>query len=195
MKELKIGLVFGFGGVKGFVYIGVIKVLREVGIFIYMIVGSSMGVLIGMFYVVSSNVERLYKLVFVFKWKYYLDFMVLKMGFIVGKCVKDMIKMFIYNKNLEELDILTVVVVIDILKGEKVVFISGLVVDVVRVSIFVFGVFVLEKIDGRLLVDGGVIDCILVLVVKELGVDIVIVVDVFLIKVNGDVMFIYDVIM
>lgn len=69
------------------------------------------------------------------------------------------------------------------------------VADAVRASISVPGVFVPEKIDGRLLVDGGVIDRIPVSVVKELGVDIVIAVDVSPIKVNGDVTSIYDVIM
>lgn len=64
-----------------------------------------------------------------------------------------------------------------------------------RASISVPGVFVPEKIDGRLLVDGGVIDRIPVSVVKELGADIVIAVDVSPIKVNGDVTSIYDVIM
>lgn len=64
-----------------------------------------------------------------------------------------------------------------------------------RASISVPGVFVPEKIDGRLLVDGGVIDRIPVSVVKELGADIVIAVDVSPIKVNGEVTSIYDVIM
>lgn len=44
-------------------------------------------------------------------------FTVPKMGFIAGKRIKDMIKMFTYNKNLEELDIPTAVVATDILKG------------------------------------------------------------------------------
>ncbi|MZE19420.1 patatin family protein, partial [Bacillus anthracis] len=79
--------------------------------------------------------------------------------------------------------------------GEKVVFTSGPVAEAVRASISVPGVFVPEKIDGRLLVDGGVIDRIPVSVVKELGADIVIAVDVSPIKVNGEVTSIYDVIM
>lgn len=119
MKEPKIGLALGSGGAKGFAHIGVIKVLREADIPIHMIAGSSMGALIGTFYAASSNVERLYKLASVFKRKYYLDFTVPKMGFIAGKRVKDMIKMFTYNKNLEELDIPTAVVATDILKGKK----------------------------------------------------------------------------
>ena len=160
-----------------------------------MIAGSSIGALIGTFYAASCNVERLYKLAAVFKRKYYLDFTVPKMGFIAGKRIKDMIKMFTYNKNLEELDIPTAVVATDILKGEKVVFTSGPIAEAVRASISVPGVFVPEKIDGRLLVDGGVIDRIPVSVVKDLGADIVIAVDVSPIKVNGEVTSIYDVIM
>lgn len=119
MKEPKIGLALGSGGAKGFAHIGVIKVLREAGIPIHMIAGSSIGALIGTFYAASCDVERLYKLAAVFKRKYYLDFTVPKMGFIAGKRIKDMIKMFTYNKNLEELDIPTAVVATDILKGKK----------------------------------------------------------------------------
>lgn len=195
MNEPKIGLALGSGGAKGFAHVGIIKVLREANIPIDMIAGSSMGALIGTFYAAGCNVERLYRMATVFKRKYYLDFTVPKMGFISGKRVKDMIKMFTYNKKIEELDIPTAVVATDILKGEKVVFTSGSIADAVRASISVPGVFVPEKIDGRLLVDGGVIDRIPVSVVKDLGADIVIAVDVSPIKVNGEVTSIYDVIM
>ncbi|EEL49622.1 Uncharacterized NTE family protein ylbK [Bacillus cereus Rock3-44] len=195
MNEPKIGLALGSGGAKGFAHVGIIKVLREANIPIDMIAGSSMGALIGTFYAAGCNVERLYRMATVFKRKYYLDFTVPKMGFISGKRVKDMIKMFTYNKKIEELDIPTAVVATDILKGEKVVFTSGSIADAVRASISIPGVFVPEKIDGRLLVDGGVIDRIPVSVVKGLGADIVIAVDVSPIKVNGDVTSIYDVIM
>ena len=61
-----------------------------------------------------------------------------------------------------------------------------------ELSISVPGVFVPESIDGRLLVDGGVIDRIPVSVVKDLGADIVIAVDVSPIKVNGEVTSIYE---
>lgn len=195
MNEPKIGLALGSGGAKGFAHVGIIKVLREANISIDMIAGSSMGALIGTFYAAGCDVERLYRMAAVFKRKYYLDFTVPKMGFISGKRVKDMIKMFTYNKKIEELDIPTAVVATDILKGEKVVFTSGPITDAVRASISVPGVFVPEKIDGRLLVDGGVIDRIPVSVVKDLGADIVIAVDVSPIKVNGEVTSIYDVIM
>ncbi|WP_028398900.1 patatin-like phospholipase family protein [Ectobacillus panaciterrae] len=195
MKEPKIGLALGSGGAKGFAHVGVLKVLKEAGIPVDMIAGSSIGALIATFYAAGSDVERLYRIAQLFKRKYYLDFTVPKMGFIAGKRIKDMIRMFTYNKRLEELDIPTAVVATDILNGEKVIFTEGPISEAVRASISVPGIFVPEKVNGRLLVDGGVIDRIPVSVVKSLGADIVIAVDVSPIKVNGEVTSIYDVIM
>ena len=119
MKRTENWLSSWIWGRKRFCSYWCYKGFKENDIPIHMIAGSSMGALVGTFYAASSNVERLYKLANVFKRKYYLDFTVPKMGFISGKRVKDMIKMFTYNKNLEELDIPTAVVATDILKGKK----------------------------------------------------------------------------
>ena len=56
-----------------------------------------------------------------------------------------------------------------------------------RASISIPGIFAPEVIDGRLLVDGGVVDRIPVSVVKEMGSDIVIGVDVSKAKVNAEI--------
>jgi len=69
------------------------------------------------------------------------------------------------------------------------------VAEAVRASIAIPGIFVPEKLDGRLFVDGGVVDRIPVSVAKEMGADIVIAVDVSSVKINEDVTSIFDVIM
>ncbi|PLT34316.1 patatin-like phospholipase family protein [Bacillus sp. V5-8f] len=194
MRKPKIGLALGSGGARGFAHVGVIKVLREEGIPIDMIAGSSMGALVGTFYAAGSDIERLYKLARVFKRKYYLDFTVPKMGFISGKRVKELIRVFTYGKRLEELDIPVSVVATDIKRGDKVLFREGPVSDAVRASISIPGIFVPEKIDGRLLVDGGVIDRVPVSVVKDMGADIVVAVDVAQVKQDQEISSIYDVI-
>ncbi|WP_379966996.1 patatin-like phospholipase family protein [Ectobacillus sp. sgz5001026] len=195
MREPKIGLALGSGGAKGFAHIGIIKVLKEAGIPIDVIAGSSMGALIATFYAAGQDIDRVYRLSQLFKRKYYLDFTVPKMGFIAGKRLKDMIRMFTYHKNIEDLDIPTAVVATDILTGEKVVFTEGSVADAVRASVSIPGIFVPEKVNGRLLVDGGVIDRIPVSEAKKLGADLVIAVDVSPTKTSGEVSSIYDVIM
>lgn len=195
MSRPKIGLALGSGGARGFAHVGVIKVLLEAGIPIDLIAGSSMGALVGTFYAAGSDIERLYKLSKLFKRKYYLDFTVPKMGFIAGKRVKGLIRMITFGKNLEQLDIPVSVVATDLMTGEKVIFNKGPIEDAVRASISIPGIFVPEKDKGKLLVDGGVVDRVPVSVVKAMGADIVIAVDVSRIKRNAEITSIYDVIM
>lgn len=195
MKEPTIGLALGSGGARGFAHLGVIKVLLEENIPIHYISGSSMGALVASFYGAGLDIDRLYKLALAFKRKYYLDFTVPKMGFIAGKRVKELIRVFTHGKTIEQLDIPISIVATDLLTGEKVVFTQGPVSDAVRASIAIPGIFVPEKINGRLLVDGGVIDRVPISVVKEMGADIVIAVDVSHVKINEEVTSIFDVIL
>jgi NTE family protein len=195
MVRPKIGLALGSGGARGFAHLGVIKVLVENGVPIDYIAGSSMGSLVACFYGIGIEMDRLYKISTAFKRKYYLDFTIPKMGFISGKRVKELIRVFTKGKRLEELMIPVSVVATDLMTGEKVVFTEGSIADAVRASISIPGVFVPEKLNGRLLVDGGVVDRVPVSVVKEMGADLVIAVDVSRVKTNAEITTIYDVIM
>lgn len=195
MKHPKIGLALGSGGARGFAHLGVIKVLKEEGIPIDLIAGSSMGALVACFFGAGIKMDRLYQLSMAFKRKYYLDFTVPKMGFISGKRLKEFIKVFTHGKNIEELALPVGVVATDLLTGEKVVFQKGPVANAVRASISIPGIFIPEKVDGRLLVDGGVADRVPVSVAKEMGADIVIAVDVSRVKINAEITSIFDVIM
>lgn len=195
MKHPKVGLALGSGGARGFAHLGVLKVLTEEGIQIDLIAGSSMGALVACFYGAGIKIEHLYKLSTAFKRKYYLDFTVPKMGFIAGKRLKEFIKMFTHGKNIEDLTLPVGVVATDLLSGDKVVFQQGPIASAVRASISIPGIFVPEKYEGRLLVDGGVADRVPVSVVKEMGADIVIAVDVSVVKRNAEISSIYDVIM
>lgn len=195
MRRPKIGLALGSGGARGFAHLGVIKVLKEEGIPIDFISGSSMGALVACFYAAGLDMNHLYKLSSSFKRKYYLDFTVPKMGFIAGKKVKDLIRIFTHGKMIEELDVPVAIVATDLMSGEKVIFKKGPIADAVRASISIPGVFIPEKINGRLLVDGGVVDRIPVSVVKEMGAEFIIAVDVSHVKTNTEITSIYDVIM
>lgn len=195
MERPKIGLALGSGGARGFAHLGVIMALTDSEIPIDLIAGSSMGALVASFYGAGIELERLYKFSTAFKRKYFLDFTVPKMGFIAGKKVKEFIKVFTHGKNIEDLSIPIGIVATDLLTGEKVVFKKGSVADAVRASIAIPGIFVPEKHNGRLLVDGGVTDRVPISVAKEMGADIIIAVDVSRVKQNADITSIYDVIM
>ncbi|GIN83820.1 esterase [Heyndrickxia sporothermodurans] len=195
MRNPKIGVALGAGGARGLAHLGVLKAFEENDISIDFLAGSSMGALVATFYSFGHDIEQLIKLSTAFKRKYFLDFTIPKMGFISGKRVKDFLKIFTHNKNLEDLKIPVQVIATDIIKGEKVVFKSGSVADAVRASISIPGIFVPEKWNDSLLVDGGVIDKVPVSVVKEMGADIVIGVDVSYVKKDAEITNIYDVIM
>jgi NTE family protein len=195
MEHPKIGLALGSGGARGFAHLGVIMALQEAGIPIHLIAGSSMGALVASFYGAGLDFERLYKLSTAFKRKYFLDFTVPKMGFISGKKIKEFIRVFTHGKSIEELSLPIGIVATDLLTGEKVVFQTGPVAEAVRASISIPGIFVPEKYNGRILVDGGVADRVPISVAKEMGADIVIAVDVSRVKRNAEITTIYDVIM
>lgn len=195
IKEPKIGLALGSGGARGFAHLGILKVLQDEGIKVDLIAGSSMGALIGSFYASGISIERMYQFAYAFKRKYYLDFTVPKMGFIAGNRLKELIRLFTHRKTFAELNIPVAVVATDLYDGKKVIFKEGPVAEAVRASIAIPGIFVPEKINGRLLVDGGVIDRVPVSVVKEMGADLVIAVDVSRVKRNEEITTIFDVIL
>ncbi|WP_078381006.1 patatin-like phospholipase family protein [Sutcliffiella halmapala] len=195
MKGPKIGVALGSGGARGFAHLGVLKVLQEENIPVDLIAGSSMGALVGSFYAMGHDMERLYKIATAFKRKYYLDFTVPKMGFVSGNRVKDLFRMFTQNKNIEDLSIPLSIVTTDLEKAEKVVLTTGSIADAVRASISIPGIFVPEKLNGRLLVDGGVVDRVPASVAKEMGADIVIAIDVSHVKTNEPIDSIFDVIL
>lgn len=189
----KIGIALGSGGARGFSHLGVLKVLAENHIPIHFIAGSSMGALVGTLFAGGQDIEALYKLAATFKRKYYLDFTVPRMGFIQGERIKEYIRLFTFNKRLEEFDISMGIVATNLQTGKKKVFYEGLAAQAVRASISIPGVFVPEKIENNLYIDGGVIDRVPVSVAREMGADIVIAVDCAHFGSNTEVQSIYDV--
>jgi NTE family protein len=190
----KVGLALGSGGARGFSHLGVLKTLKEHGIPVDMVAGSSMGALVGSFFAAGQKIEDLYKLAFTFKRKYYLDFTVPKMGFIQGKRIKEYIRLFTFGKNLEDFELPMAIIATDLYAGEKKIFRNGPASDAVRASIAIPGIFVPEKIEDRLYIDGGVMDRVPVSVVKDMGADIVIAVDCAHFDADPNINSIYDVI-
>ncbi|MBU9711237.1 patatin-like phospholipase family protein [Evansella tamaricis] len=190
----KIGLALGSGGARGFAHIGVLKVLEEEGYEIDYVAGSSMGALIGSLYGAGYTPAVLEKMAIQFRRKYFLDFTVPKMGFIKGDKAKQLVQMLVNRKKMEDLRPKVSVVATDLLKGKKVVFKTGDIATAVRASIAIPGIVVPETIDGTIFVDGGVIDRVPVTVVKEMGADIVIAVDVSFFNEEPEITSIYDVI-
>nr|WP_132770309.1 patatin-like phospholipase family protein [Tepidibacillus fermentans] len=190
----KIGLALGSGGARGLAHIGVLRVLEEHNIPIDYISGSSMGSLVGALYANGNDLNMLEKLAIHLKRKYWVDFSVSKLGLVSGEKIKELIRILTHGKNIEDLSIPLAIVATDIENGERVVFREGPIFQAVRASISIPGIFVPETVNGRILVDGGVIDRVPVHAVRDMGADFVIAVDVGLYDSKMKVNSIFDVI-
>ncbi|SFS51471.1 patatin-like phospholipase family protein [Marininema halotolerans] len=194
MVKAKIGLALGSGGARGLAHIGVLKVLQQAGIPVDYVAGSSIGSLVGVMFAEGLDLEMMEKLAIHLKRKYWLDLTIPRLGFLTGKKVKELIRLLTKGKHMEELPLPTAVVATDLVKGERVVFRSGPIDVAVRASISIPGIFEPVTVNGRTLVDGGVIDRIPITVVKEMGADIVIAVDVVPKRSSVQIRTVFDVI-
>lgn len=173
-----VGLVLGAGGARGLAHIGVLQRLKEYQIPIDLIVGSSIGALIGSAYGASTDLSMLGRLAEYFNYSVMWDLRVPHMGFLSGERIWEFVRLITKNKSLEELDPKVVVIATNIEDGEPVRLDRGRACDAVRASISVPGVFEPVKYNGMLLVDGGVAARLPSDIARHLGAEIVLAVDV-----------------
>jgi len=175
----KVGLALGSGSSRGWAHIGVIRALTEAGIHVDYIAGTSIGSLVGAVYA-SGGIETLENVVLQFDWKqiaYFLDVVLPKSGLIDGKRVSAFIRNHVKGINIEELPIPFCAVATDLGTGNEVILKQGDIIEAVRASISVPGIFTPVKKNGTILVDGGLVNPVPVSVARQMGADFVIAVD------------------
>ncbi|HOB19305.1 MAG TPA: patatin-like phospholipase family protein [Candidatus Atribacteria bacterium] len=174
----KIGLALGAGATRGFAHIGVLQVMEELGIRPDFIAGSSIGAIIGALYAAGVSPKMMEGIAYNLEPGLCYDLCVPRKGFIQGNKLENLIRMLTRNKDFEELDIPLAVTAVDLITSERVILRTGNVARAVRASISIPGVFKPVYDGDRVLVDGGILERVPVNVVREMGSDIVIGVDV-----------------
>lgn len=179
-KKPKVALVLGGGAARGFAHIGVIRVLEQEKIPIDIIVGTSVGSLIGALYADKKDSFELEWAAFGLQRSDLLDYTLLSasMGPVKGKSLEKFVNKNIATKRIEQLKIPFVAVATDLNRGERIVLDKGLLAPSIRASCSIPGVFQPVNMNGRLLVDGGVVDNLPIAVAREKGADVVIAVDI-----------------
>lgn len=178
MERKKVALVLSGGSALGFAHIGVIKVLEKNNIPIDMIVGTSMGALVGAAYCAGYSTEEMQEFGCKFKTLDFFDFNFNKSGLFSGKGVMKTINKFLPDEKIEFLKKQFACVAVDLLTEKEVIFKSGSVRDAVRASLSIPGIFVPLTIEEKVLVDGGILNNLPEDVAMEMGADIIISVDV-----------------
>ena len=180
-REVKVGLALGSGGARGAAHTGVLKVLEREGIPVTAIAGSSIGSLIGAAHAVGIPVNEVER-----EWistamsKVFRGFLPTfpRAGLSSGAELRRMLAEILGDVLIEDLSIPYAAVACDIDTGEPVILREGSLLDAVRASTAIPGIFHPVRRGKRLLVDGGLIDPVPVSVCRALGVDIVIAVDI-----------------
>src|SRR5947209_12125848 len=188
-KAHKIALVLGGGGLKGFAHIGVFRALQEIGIVPTVVAGTSIGALIGAAYARGMPVDEMADRARALKRRDL--FRLNRMGMLLERQhspaiyleepLREVVKSVATEKRLDQLKTTLLVNTVDIQRGSQVVWgLPGLrnvsVADAVYASCALPGFYPPGTIEGRLCVDGGVIDNLPVSM-SSVGMDAVIAVD------------------
>ncbi len=178
----RIALALGGGAARGFAHIGVIRALEQEKIPIDLVVGTSVGSLIGAIYASDLNSFDLEWTAFSLEKDDLFDYRIINavtgMGLAKGEKLEQFVKSHVKVANIEQMKLPFAAVATDLNRGTKVVLDSGPVALAVRASSAIPGVFEPVQLKGRLLVDGGVVDNIPIAVARQKGADIVIAVDI-----------------
>jgi len=179
-KKKIVGLALGSGGARGLAHIGVIRALVRNKIPIDMIAGSSSGALIGAWYACWKDLERMEKTVQKVTYKELVKVLIdpdWGAGLIKGKKTLDFFEEIFGGKKIEDLLVPYRAVATDLQTAENVIFDKGDLAEAVRASISVPLVYSPIEIGDQLLVDGGVSSPVPVEILKEMGADVVIAVN------------------
>lgn len=155
-----LSLVLGSGGARGYAHIGVIEELEARGYAIRSIAGSSMGALVGGIYAAGKLasyadwVRPLQKLDVL----RLLDWTLSGGGFIKGDRIIGVLRDLVGDTDIEELPIPYTAVAVDLDQQREVWFSKGPLFDAIRASIAIPTIIRPHHYQGRLLVDGGLLN-------------------------------------
>jgi NTE family protein len=182
-KRLKIGLALGTGAAKGLAHIGILKALKEAEIPIDMVAGSSMGAMIGACFANDGDISTTEKMALKTGWRQVAQILDLKLsllgkGLIRGQRIEMILHSLIGDAEFKDLKIPFAAVATDLNTGEEVVIKKGSVIQAVRASISIPGIFIPVSFEGKWLVDGGLVNPVPVDVLRDMGANFVIAVNV-----------------
>ena len=158
----RIGLALGGGGARGLCHIAFIRALEETGYRPVIISGTSIGSLVGAFYAAGVGAEGMLNILEELDLgdiNRMIDLSLRnKAGVIRGKGIEEFLRRYLPVRTFGELSIPLRVVATDLWNRREVVFDSGDLVAAIRASISIPIIFEPLELDGRILIDGGVLN-------------------------------------
>ncbi len=179
MDTAKVGLALGGGAARGWSHIGIIEALVEAGVTFDVVCGTSIGALVGAAYI-SGQLPALKKWALAMTWRQMvamLDIRLVGGGLINGQAIVRKLNEMGVNRPIEDYDVPFAAIAAELATGHEVWIRQGRIDEAVRASIALPGVVSPAKIDGRLLLDGGLVNPVPVSACRALGADVIIAVN------------------
>jgi NTE family protein len=174
-----IGLVLGSGAARGFAHIGVMRALMAHGIAPDIIVGTSMGALVGGCYATNQldTLEAWARSLTRRRIIGYLDVSLGGSGLIGGERLADRLEQSVGDVMIEDLPIRFAAIATEIGTGHEVWLTRGSLALALRASYALPGIFAPVQLGGRWLVDGALVNPVPVSAARALGARVVIAVN------------------
>jgi NTE family protein len=175
----RIGLALGGGVARGWAHIGVLHALERAGIRPDIVCGTSIGALVGGVHLAGKLdvLERWARSLSKLKIVTYLDFRVAGGGMIGGNRLMAAMRQQMGDISIEDLPVPYTCVATDLVTGHEVWLSRGNLVDALRASISLPGIFSPSELDGRWLIDGALVNPLPVSVCRAMGAEVVIAVN------------------
>lgn len=173
----RIGLALGGGAAKGIAHIGVLKAFEEEQIQIHCISGTSVGALIASYYAFGRPAESILSVGSTLNLSKILNFTLERGGLFSTQAIRDMIHRDLGDCLIEDANIPLAICATDIETGEQLIFRKGNLADAVCGSMAVPGLFVPVEVNGRTLVDGGLVENVPISPLANMGAGITVAVD------------------
>ncbi|OGY88063.1 MAG: hypothetical protein A2233_04595 [Candidatus Kerfeldbacteria bacterium RIFOXYA2_FULL_38_24] len=172
----KIGIAFGSGGVRGLAHIGALRCLLDNNIPIDYLAGTSVGAWVASLYGLHQDFAQV-EMATVGYQKEKMRAMIeptVKGGLIKGKKIEAFLQQWFGNTIFENTKIPTTVVAADLVSGKEVLFATGPITTAVRASMAIPFIFAPVHYQNMILVDGGIVNPVPDDVVRKMGADVVI---------------------
>lgn len=177
----KLGLALSGGGARGLVHIGILKVLKQQGIRVDFIAGTSMGGVIAAGYAMGMSPTEIERITFdelhIQNILRFIDPALPNGGLIRGQKLLEFFRQHIGERTFSDLNIPLALIAVDLNSSQEVVLREGSVALALRATTAVPGIFTPVEFDGWRLIDGGVLNNLPVDVLRQMGADKVIAVN------------------
>jgi len=179
---VRVGLALGSGAALGHAAIGVLKVFKREGVPIDVIAGTSMGSVIAGCYAAGYEPEEIEQMALKIDkaWVYenlFWDLTLPRSGFFAGETLLRFLRSYFGSREFSDMEIPFACVAADIETGQEVVLKTGRVAEAVRASSGLPIIYAPAHLNGRYLVDGGLVNPVPTRVLADLGADTLIAVN------------------